>query len=308
MCESHNELLRKPIVVLGAGRSGMNVLGEIIAKHESLAVATEPRMLWKYGNQRKSDMLRPEDARPEVIRHIRAQFAKYVRLEGKSRLVDVTPGNSLRPAFVDKVMPDCRFVHLIRDGVDNILSMRRFYAISARRIRGFPGTGYSKARDAAPGRRLEEAKLSQVPTLGMAVLRHTAPDFLLRLIGKPVLGIRLPGLMSMRRELTLLETCFLQWRASAEIACQFGVQLPPERYHQCRLEEFSPEVVRSILTFCDIDADSVDTEFISRRFDKNRVGPAKSDADPEEVRLLETWVEPTMQWLEGFRTARARER
>ena len=98
MVRSDDELLAKPIIVVGAGRSGMNFLGDTIAQHGSLAVATQPRLIWKHGNDSKSDALRAEDARPEVIAHIRSRFATLVRQQGKDRLIDVTPGNSVRLA------------------------------------------------------------------------------------------------------------------------------------------------------------------------------------------------------------------
>ncbi len=297
MRRSDDELLSKAIVVVGVGRSGMNVLGEIIARHGSIATAAEPRLIWKYGNDRKSDMLRPEDARPKVVAHIRSRLARLVRDQGKQRLIDVTPGNSLRLPFVDRVLPGCQFVHLIRDGVDNVLSQRRFYAVVGRRLRGMPGPNYKTARTSYMTRRIREVRLRQIPHAGMEVVRHVAPDWLLPIVGRPTLGVRLPAMGAMRREIGLLEMCFMQWRASAEMATQYGRRLPPDRYMQCRLEELTPDTLRSILRFCELDEDQLDLDFFEKRFDSERIGPAKDDADPDEVRRLEDWVEPTMQWL-----------
>ena len=238
MRHSDDELLNKAIIIVGVGRSGMNVLGELIARHGSIATAAEPRLIWKYGNDRKSDMLRPEDARPKVVAHIRSRLARLVRDQGKQRLIDVTPGNSLRLAFVDRVLPGCRFVHLIRDGVDNVLSKRRFYAVAGRRLRGMPGPNYKTARASYMTRRIREVRLRQIPHAGMEVVRHVAPDWLLPIVGRPTLGVRLPAMGAMRREIGLLEMCFMQWRASAEMATQYGRRLPPDRYMQCRLEEW----------------------------------------------------------------------
>ncbi len=297
MRRSDDELLNKAIIIVGVGRSGMNVLGEIIARHGSIATAAEPRLIWKYGNDRKSDMLRPDDARPKVVAHIRSRLAQLVRDQGKQRLVDVTPGNSLRLPFVNQVLPGCRFVHLIRDGVDNILSKRRFYAVAGRRISGMPGSDFQTARASYMTRRLREVSLRQLHHAGMEVVRHVAPDWLLPIVGRPTLGVRLPAMGAMRREISLLEMCFMQWRASAEMATQYGRQLPPDRYMQCRLEELTPDTLRSILRFCELDEEKLDLEFFEKRFDAKRIGPAKDDADPDEVRCVEQWVEPTMQWL-----------
>jgi len=294
MTRSDDELLAKPIVVVGAGRSGMNFLGDTIAQHGSLAVATEPRLIWKYGNDNKSDALRPEDAHPKAIAHIRSQFAAHVRQQGKSRLIDVTPGNSLRLGFVERVFPDCQFVHFIRDGVDNVLSMRRFYAVFARTIR----PEKDPVRDSFMMRRAREFRLRQLPGIATEVIRHLAPDFLLPLIGPPVLGVRLPGMVGMRREMDLLDVCFLQWRASVEMACLYGRRLPPDRYMECRIEGFSLEDVKNIFEFCNLGTSPKAIAFFEKRFESKRIGPAMNDADPDELKHLRDQVEPTMQWIE----------
>jgi hypothetical protein len=294
MTRSDDELLAKPIIVLGTGRSGMNFLGDTIAQHGSLAVATEPRLIWKHGNDSKSDALRPEDARPEVIAHIRSRFATLVRQQGKNRLIDVTPGNSLRLEFVNRVFPDCQFVHFIRDGVDNVVSMRRFYSVYARTIR----PERHKVRDSFVMRRTREIRLRQLPTAAMEVIRHLAPDFLLPLIGPPVLGVRLPGMVAMRREMEMLDVCFQQWRASVEMAAMYGRRLPADRYMECRIEGFSLDDIEEIFAFCNLKTSPEVFEFFKSRFESKRIGVALSDADPDELKYLRDRAEPTMQWLE----------
>ena len=294
MTLSDDELLTKPIIVVGTGRSGMNFLGDTIARHGTLAVATEPRLIWKYGNDHKSDALKAEDARPEVIAHIRSRFAEIIRQQGKQKLIDVTPGNSLRLEFVNQVFPDCQFIHFIRDGVDNVLSMRRFYAVFSRTIR----PEKDPVRDSFIMRRTREVRLRQVPGLAMEVIRHLAPDFLLRFIGPPVAGVRLPGMVAMLREMDLLDVCFLQWRTSVENACLYGRRLPTDRYIECRIEGFSLEDVETIFKFCQLETSEEVMDFFRKRFESKRIGPAMQDSDPQELHELRERVEPTMQWVE----------
>ena len=294
MTPSDDELLAKPIIVVGVGRSGMNFLGDTIAQHGSLAVATEPRLIWKHGNDSKSDALRAEDARPEVIAHIRSRFAALVRQQGKRRLIDVTPGNSLRLGFVDRVFPDCQFVHFIRDGVDNVVSMRRFYAVYARTIR----PEKDPIRDSFIMRRTRELRLRQIPRMAMEVIRHLAPDFLLPLIGPPVLGVRLPGMVAMQREMDLLDVCFMQWRASVEMASMVGRRLPIDRYMECRIEGFSLADVKRVFEYCHLEMSPEVSEFFQERFESQRIGSAMKDAATEELMYLRDRVAPTMRWIQ----------
>ena len=293
---SDDELMKKPVIVVGSGRSGMNFLGDAIAQHPRLAVAHEPRLIWKSGNDRISDALRPHHARPEVIADIRSRFANVVRLAGKERYIDVTPGNSVRLGFVDKVFPDCQFVHFIRDGVDNVLSMRRFYGVVARTLR----SNTPKLRDSAAARRVKEMRLKQVPYMAMEAARHLAPHWLLPYIGPPVVGVRLPAMSAMRKEMDLLDVCFLQWRSSVEWACQFGRSLPPGRYMECRIETFCEDDVRRIYDFLGLEVTPEALEFVRKEFEPGRIGPAMQDCFPEELERLKAMVAPTMRWIESY--------
>lgn len=291
-----DELLVKPIIVVGCGRSGMNFLGDAIAHYPTLAVAHEPRLIWKHGNDRLSDVLSPHHARPEVISDIRARFASVVRKEGKERYIDVTPGNAVRLEFVNQVFPDCQFVHFIRDGVDNILSMRRFYAVVARVFR----SNTPKLQDSYMVRRVKELRLRQAPYMAMEAIRRMAPSWLLPLVGPPVAGVRLPAMSAMRREMDLLDVCFLQWRHSVESACQFGRQLAPGRYMECRIETFCEDDLRRIYDFLGLEITPAALEFVRKVFEPGRIGPAMQDCFPEELERLQAMVEPTMRWIETY--------
>ena len=86
-------MLEKPIVV-GAAGSGTSILSRLIDGHPDLALIVEPRLTWKYGSERRSDLLRPEDARPEVRDYIRRTFERMVREAGGRRHLEKSPSNS----------------------------------------------------------------------------------------------------------------------------------------------------------------------------------------------------------------------
>ncbi len=111
-------------------------MGRFLEPHPMLHSALESRLVWRYGNEGKSDMLRPEDARPEVVRDIRATLAKRVRDAGKTRLLEKTPRNALRLGFVDRVFSDCKSIHIMRNGIHSVLSIHRYWIKSAHGIKG----------------------------------------------------------------------------------------------------------------------------------------------------------------------------
>jgi hypothetical protein len=276
-------LLAKPIIIIGAPRSGTNLLLNLLAAHRRLAVLSEPRIVWRFGNDARSDMLRPEDARPEVRRHIRARFARMVREQGRERLVEKTPSNALRPGFVDAVFPDCKMINITRHGADAALSIRDAWK-SRTGVRGFNRRRWS--------RRLAELDPRQVPRYALELLRRSLPGE-----GRGEWGPRLPGMQALIRELEPLELACLQWRLCTEIACHYGRRMPRDRYHEVRLEDLSRDRVQAVLDFCELDPDATLSAAYEERFDASQAGRRRDKATPEERETLRTWIEPTLRWL-----------
>jgi hypothetical protein len=278
--------LVRPIVVVGAPRSGTTLLGKLLGSHPALAHLDEPRLTWRYGNDAKSDMLSPEDARPEVCQHIRATFDAAIRKAGKQRLIEKTPSNSLRMGFVDRVLPGCLFVHIIRDGVESTLAIRRFWQQHAR------GVMRHKLVE-----RLREINPRRLPYYFREFVRRTMPKPLAGLVKQPVWGPRIPGIDGMLQELELIEVCALQWRTCVEAARDYGHTLPRDRYFECRLEELTPEVLGRLLQFCQLE-DSPDVwQTFEREFDPSQTTYRRSQAMPADVDAIRRWIEPTMTWL-----------
>ncbi len=278
--------LDRPIVVIGSPRSGTTLLGNLLGTHPLLAQVEEPRLTWKFGNDDKSDMLRATDARPDVCRHIRQTFAKAVSDAHRQRLIEKTPSNSLRMEFVERVLPGCLFVHTIRDGVESVLSIRKFWEQYAR--------GVPKGKLV---QRLKEIDLRRAPYYAKEFLRRAMPKSFSGFVGKPVWGPRIPGIDGLLDQLELLEVCCLQWRMCVEQACLYGRQLPPGRYREVRLEEMSPELLADVLKFCQLEmTPEVQTGF-QQMFDEGLTTRRKSAASAEDKETIRRWIEPTMSWL-----------
>ncbi len=289
MLESElQQALDRPIVVIGSPRSGTTLLGNLLKCHPQLAQLEEPRLTWKYGNDNKSDLLRAGDARPEVCRHIRQTFAPAVREQGRTRLVEKTPSNALRMEFVDRVLPGCIFIHTLRDGVESVLSIRKFWQGHARGIRK------DKLLE-----RLKEIDLRRAPYYARELIRRVIPKPLAGLVNKPVWGPRIPGIDGLLQELDLLEVCCLQWRMCVELACDYGRQLPPGRYLEVQLSEMSPELMASILDFCQLENTPEMQAGFAAQFNPELTTQRRQQADPQDLAVIQRWIGPTMNWLEA---------
>lgn len=284
-----DSVLAKPVVVVGSARSGTTMLGELLEVHSSLFGIIEPRFTWRYGNDKKSDMLRADDARPEVIAYIRQQFACQVRESGRVRLLEKTPSNALRLDFVDRVFPDCKIIHIIRNGVDASLSIRSYWNQAAHGIKGVNPGKLSQ--------RLKELQWHRIPSYATEALRRFAPWPLSRLVGPNVWGPRIPGIQGMLKELELLEICALQWRTCVEAARHCGARMPADRYMEIKLEEMTLEKFRTLLAFAELREEPALIDNFRQTVDPARSTARRSHASAADVQVLDKWIGPTMEWL-----------
>ncbi len=281
--------LHRPIIILGAPRSGTTFLGDILGVHRDLAYLVEPRLVWRYGNDAKSDMLRREDAREEVCRHIRGSFANFVRRAGRRRLLEKTPSNSLRPAFVDAVFPDCLFIHIMRSPIDSVLSIRRLWLDHASGIRTI-----AKGR---VSQRAGEISPMRLPYYWRELVHRFLPRPVARLFGQNIWGPRLPAINCLLQEVDLLDVCALQWRSCIESTKHFGERLPEDRYLEIRLEDLSDQHLGRLFEFCGIDSDSTVWERFHRDHDPSLAHARRARAQPQEIDRILEWIEPTMRWI-----------
>ncbi len=288
-----DSLLQRPIVIIGAPRSGTTLLSQLLKNHPQLYLADEPRILWKFGNDSRSDLLRPEHATESVRTEIRRRFASQVQAAGATRLVEKTPSNSLRVSFVDRILTDCVFVHILRDGLQSVLSIREFWRNHS--------TGVPKGRVL---RRLKEIRLTQAPHYAKEFVRRAAGKVVPSAAGPAVWGPRVPGIDQWVRDRDLLEVCAMQWRLCVEMASREGRALPEDRYTECRLEDFDEAELARIMHFCGLEPCEEVSAGYRAKFDTGKRTQRSAAADDADITRVEELIAPTASWLESLPSAK----
>ncbi|CAN5200406.1 hypothetical protein BH18ACT4_BH18ACT4_00990 [soil metagenome] len=276
--------VREPIILIGAPRSGTSLMADLIGAHPDVAVAREPRLVWRFGNDRRSDELRPAQATPQIVDHIHANLARVLTGARAERLVEKTPANAVRPAFVDAVFPDARFVHITRNGWGAVPSMRSFWE---RR-----GAGLDAKQIRKLSRRLREAHPSQVRFYLSELVRRTP----LSARRTSLYGPRLAGLQQVADELGHLEAAGLQWRTCVDQTSAFGRALPSHRYLQLRLESLDPESIKSVVEFCGLRPSSEVLDRFDDLYDAD-VARRQAPLNPDEQATVSPYVAAGNAWL-----------
>jgi hypothetical protein len=122
--------IKSPVFILGCGRSGTTILGNLLAQHPSVTYLHERRDLWtgaypetdiwtEHAVARHGKLVFTEsDVSPRKTRALKKLFALELRKSRRPVLVEKLPINNFRLSFIRAMFPDCRFIHIWRNGLE----------------------------------------------------------------------------------------------------------------------------------------------------------------------------------------------
>src|SRR5213082_930585 len=149
-----------PLIILGVGRSGTTLLRVMLDRNSTLAIPYEtffvPQLAHRHRKRPKVDEflddlgrlrtlydwgIEPDDVRPRLHEGMTTSEAIAER-QGKTRWGDKTPLYMQQLPLLERLFPDARWVHLVRDGRDAALSFLELPA-------GFSGKTWAQPRTVA---------------------------------------------------------------------------------------------------------------------------------------------------------------
>ncbi|MCZ6820171.1 MAG: sulfotransferase [Calditrichaeota bacterium] len=121
----------RPIFIIGSPRSGNTLLRVILDSHPHISCGPETHILndlarivgahWPAFQMYQSDK---EYWYRKVAEFFESFKTDYARSRDKARWADKTPPYALIGDFINKLFPDCQFIHIIRDGRDVVASYK----------------------------------------------------------------------------------------------------------------------------------------------------------------------------------------
>lgn len=121
------------LIIIGAGRSGTNILRDTLTQIAGWETwdCDEINLIWRHKNiNMPHDVLGVDHARPEVADYIRSAFDKLDHAQSADVIVEKTCANSLRVPFINHILPEAKYLYIVRDGRDVSLSAARRWTAS----------------------------------------------------------------------------------------------------------------------------------------------------------------------------------
>jgi hypothetical protein len=277
----------QPVIILGAARSGTNMLRDMLTTLPGVATwpCDEINYLWRHGNASvPHDEFTVAQARPAVRRAVRRRFATMARRTGGRWLVEKTCANTLRVGFVAACVPEARYLVLVRDGRDVVPSaMQRWTAP--------PEPGYL-------ARKARFVPVTDLPRYALRYLGHhlrrlTSADRRL-----PTWGPRCVELDDWVARLPLDEVCAAQWARCVNATADAVADLPAGHVLSLRYERFVAEPtehLRRICEFLDLPVAAAALDRAAVAASPRSVGGWRRLLTPGQIARLDPWLEPTLR-------------
>lgn len=288
----------KILFVVGAGRSGTNLLCRMLEARGGFTDLSENRYVWNYGQPSFCTDRRVVDEATDTVKNfIRGHFFKLSR-QHSGYLIDKTPGNAMRLNFVHCVFPEAKIVNIIRDGRANTLSRLNLWdegpLFSTSKKRGML---HRYVKRLVLMYRKRNLPLSRVPRF----LIDNIPDFVTYIFtGKRFIsGERVAGLREIERTHGVAVARAIQWRDVASISAVEGRKLGSATYHEVRYEDLllhPGKTMRDLFSFLNLSGSETATAYLEKHLDLGRLENwKKSSADT--LGDIEPFIAATLEYF-----------
>ncbi len=271
-----------PIIIIGAPRSGTNILRDVISAQPGFATwpCDEINYIWRYGNSGYPyDELPVDLLNPKIENYIRKQFAKIASKYQSRYVVEKTCANCLRLEFVTRIFPGAVYINILRDGRDAAASaMKRWKApLDIPYI-------LKKARFVPPG---------DLPFYASRYLKtHLHRLFRSEEKSLSIWGPKFKDYETVVKEKSLAEVCAIQWLNCVQKSrTVFEKAIDPNRCFTISYEEFVLDPVNQLVKFFDFFSLPYDEKILQEGCAtvwKGSIGKWKKDFSQEEKESVQT--------------------
>jgi len=276
-----------PIIIIGAGRSGTNILRDSICAVKGFETwpCDEINYIWRHGNiQKKNDRFTADDATPEVKKFIQNQFQKLEKEFDAEFVVEKTCANSLKIPFINQIYPEAKYIFIAREGHDVASSAKQRWTAPLE-------MGYIM-------KKVKYVPKSDIIHYGLRYFINRVKKIFSKEKRLAYWGPLYPGMLDDLKNDSLIEVCAKQWRACVETAVSDLKTLNPEQVYFVKYEDFvlqPTEEMKKIFQF--LGYKNAPEEVIKESVKKvspRSVGNYKKHLSQQEIDLIEPIIQPVI--------------
>jgi len=279
-----------PVIIIGAGRSGTNMLRDIITSIDGFETwgCDEINPVWRYGNKDfPTDELPLEKLNPSIKTYIRGRFTSLHNKTNAKYIVEKTCANSLRLKYVFNVFPEAKYILINRDGRDVVPSAMKRWGAKFELKYTLKKLRYVPLRDL----------FYYVAKFGLNRLKKNGS----KEKNLSFWGPLYTGYTKDVSKNSLLEICANQWKHCAENTIRDRNVIPSENIFDIRYEVFvkNPvEEMKRFATFMNIDLSEVEIKKLVLKVSEKSIGSHKNKFNSEELKKLNEILYTTLLKLD----------
>jgi hypothetical protein len=277
----------QPVIIIGAPRSGTNMLRDMLTELSGVGTwpCDEINYIWRHRNLRHpSDEFTSGMAAPEIQRYIRNQFNQLAKSKCLDTVIEKTCANSLRVGFVDKILPEAKYIFIVRDGVDAVGSaLARWTAkldvpYILKKVRYVPPT--------------------DLPYYAFRYLNHRMYRFFSKDRRVALWGPTMDNIDDLLKRYSLIEVCALQWRACVDQAERDFALISSKNVLMVKYEDFviSPVAEFAKLSeFIGKDVPDVTNDYLRAIVSPNSIGKGRMALSKNAIEKIRPLIANTLK-------------
>lgn len=282
----------QPIIIIGAARSGTNMLRDIITKAPNISTwnCDEINPIWKHKNKRyRFDDLSVHQVTTSFKSFINNEFLKIAKRNKTKNVLEKTCANSLRIPFINEALPEAKYIILLRNGYDACISANLRWTAKFNLM-------YSL-------KKLRYVPITDIFYYTWQFGKTRLKQFFSKEKKLSVWGPNTSELETFAINKSLLEISAKQWSISVENTITALKKLNPEKYIIISYEKFvSDPVVESLrlFNFLEIQINKSDLLKFTKSVNNKSVGKYKKVLSQVEIKQIEKIIEPTLKLINEF--------
>lgn len=275
----------KKLIIIGAARSGTNMLRDVLTKKKEFSTwpCDEINYIWRYGNKHVShDELNESHIDEKNKKYINNAFDKINKKYKTEYTVEKTCANSLRVNFVENILHKPLYINIVRDPVDVVASAKKRW----------------KAELDIPYilKKARYVPVKDLPYYGFRYIKNRINKLFNNDDTLSYWGPQLKGMNDIISKSSIEEICAYQWEASVRKSYEDLKNIDKNRVYKIRYIDFvrnPDEELKKLFDFYNINYSENEIAKLTQDVHPGSLGKGYKQLEEKEIEKVKKITEKT---------------